>query len=221
MDTPKKEGLRGPEIDVDAMHLKFMASPHIEWTKFADSVGIDSARSRPNYPVATWQDEKRKVIAMREAETLAQMLFDRRFKWHKDVLKTLNDYPESNDIMHQLIKLKMQEYAQIARDDQDKKPEFAEETLKNGKVRKVKIRRTYKDVTTAELSMLAQALKGVTEAKYKSLLLNDWNVKMASTEAERDTEKDVTGAGLQVTVDGKEMGLKEIESMVSRYYEQK
>lgn len=202
MDTPKKEGKLGDVLDKDALHAQFMASPHIDWTKFCESIGIPPGRTRSEFPVATWQDQKRKSLAIAEADKLAQMIFERRFKWHKDVLRTLNEYPESNDIVHNLLRARMNEYIAMIKSDNEKGTQL------------------FKQVKTSELATLQQAISGVTESKYKSLLLSDWTVKLAEAEADRGTEKDVTGTGMKFTVEGKEMSLKDIEAAVSKYYEQ-
>lgn len=215
MDTTKKEGAHGLENDVDAMRLKFMESTHIEWTKFCESIGIEAHRSRQTYPVATWQDDKKKRIAMAEADKLGAMLFDRRFAWHKDVLTTLNIYPKIADQILVQIQRRLTHYSKMTDEEfnMGKKGKKATKTEPGTP--------DIMRVTELDLRNMAAAFKEITEAKHRSLLLNDWNVKQAQNETERDEEKDVTGSQLKITVEGKDLTLKEIEATMAEYYEQR
>lgn len=154
------------DLDRDALEKEFMASEFIDWTRFCEGKGYDATYSRRSLPVQTWQEKKRRIIAENEADKLSAILFERKFKWHNDVIKTLNEYPQSIDLMHTLVRAKQQEYAELWKDfvntpkDQRKKHPWS--AIKSG-----------------ELAMLAKAQKDCTDAKYKSLLLDKWTVEKA------------------------------------------
>lgn len=205
--------------ETDEVKIKYMASAHVDWYKFCEEVGLDPS-NRNHYPYLHWRDEKRKILAQKQAEELSEMLFDRRFRWHKDVVKTLRDYPETSDIAHQLIRARLQTIVQSLNDDIKKKPVF-ETNEKTGK--KTKVRQTFADTTSTELYTLASAIKQVTESKHRSLLLGDWSAKLAEAETQRESEKDVSEApGITIEVIGKEGGLapEDIEQMVRTYIDQ-
>lgn len=181
--------------EADDLKIRYMASPHIEWTKFCESEKLNP-HSRAKYPVALWQDEKKKVIAQRECEEISTMLFDRRFKWNRDVLRTLNEYPASIDVMHAILNTRLRTYAKMVN---DKDPKFEE-------------------ISNTELRSLASGLKAVTEAKYKALMIDDITIKRVEDDSKPD-EKDVSEAGgLKFEVMGMgQLSTQAIQKMMDDY----
>lgn len=172
-----------------------MGSPHIEWTKFAESQGWNPQRSRSDYPVSQWVDEKKRIIARKQGEKLAEMLFSHEFKWHKQVLNTLHKYPASIDQLFELI---------------------------NKRVRDLAALDSIADVPTGELVMLTKALKNVTEAKYASLLIDRWSFELAEKQtATESPESSSKGGGFQIEIMGMgQVSMADIQQMMTEYLDQ-
>jgi hypothetical protein len=144
----------------------YMASPHIEWFAFARSMGWDPTTSRRGLGVEPWINKKKEILSQEHAAKVAELLFNHKSTWHQQILTTLREYPLTADAIHKLIKYKINELVQRANknDDAEKAGEKVEEKKK---------------IASAEIATLASAYKTVTETKYKSLLIADWNVKVA------------------------------------------
>lgn len=174
----------------------FMASAHVEWSPFAKTMKWSPA-SRDQYPdVEKWIHEKKTSLAREQSEQISEQLFGHRSRWHSDVLKTLKDYPEAHDSLLGILKARENEFIQMINEDIMEKQKAVQE----GREPKLK----FSKVKTSELLGLAVALKTVTEAKHKSLLIGDWSVKVAETftdpnqfQKEDDKMKD-TGWKMQV-----------------------
>lgn len=160
-------------IDVERVKAMFMASKAVEWAPFAASLGWDPNSSRQRYPTAAWVQEKKLLLAQLQAEEISQLVFEHRGHWHKDVLKTLKDYPEANDVMLGIIQQRMNAIIRTVNSDMEKQKLAAQagETYEP----------EFAKVKTSELFQLTLALKTVTESKHRSLLINDWSVKVAET----------------------------------------
>lgn len=176
--------------DADELKIRYMRSPLMLWDKFAESEGIPKV-ARQKFPIATWQDEKKRIIAQKEGESLAAAIFDRRFKWHKDVIHTLNEYPKLCD---QVTNLLIDQINHIKTVNVEKR-----------------------DVN--QIVSLSYAAKGVTEAKYKSLLIDKWNVKDAEDDSKpEEREVDELTKGFHMKIKGKgEVSAKDIENMMAEY----
>ena len=200
------------EIDVEKVKEIFMASSHVLWSKFAEEHNHKYNEYRHFFPVLTWQDEKRIKIAEKNAEELANMLFDRRFEWHKDVLNTLKWYPKVGDAILQQINRKLQHIQKMS----DEEFNYGSPPVKEkGKV----VRPGSKRVSFMDLQLLGNAYKTVTEAKHKSLLLSTWEVRKAEDETKTE-EKEVTEnpGGIFFEMIGKgPMNLKDIQQALDTY----
>jgi len=201
------------QIDVDAIKELFMGSPYLDWTRFAEAQGWHRGRARPNFPVKTWQDEKRKIIAEREADQLAGMMFDRRFKWHKDVIKTLDEYPKASDSMMFLLRGKMQEWNEYLQ-------EWA--IAKKEKQPRPKGGWAFEKITANDMRTLSSAIKDITDSKYRSLLIHDWNItKMKDDSSIGDIDENQAAKGLVLKVmGGQEMTIAEIQKMMDQYIDE-
>lgn len=155
----------------DQVKQLYMRSPHIEWISFANHMKWDNVSSRNSYPVADWVQEKKHILAREQAEQIAELIFDHRSRWHRDVLKTLREYPEANDAMLGILKKRLNDMIQIINEDEQNKIEAA----KKGEAYSPEFRK----IKTGDLLALTAAIKTVTESKHKSLLINDWSVKVA------------------------------------------
>lgn len=187
-----------------AMRLKYMDSSHVEWAPFAREQGMDAVRSRSNYPVHIWIMEKRRVLAQREAEELAGIIFTHKSRWQREVLKTLKEYPEAHDGMMAIVKTRMKEMLDDVREDV---------THKTKKFRE--------NWATSEIATLAVALKTLTESKYKSLCIHDWNIKMVEEEVDNSIQGQIASEedkGWTIEVmGGHNMTNAEVERMLTNY----
>lgn len=150
----------------------FMASSHIEWATFAQSMGWPIESTRIQYPTKKWTEEKKEILAKQQAESLAELIFDHKAKWHKEVLNTLREYPRVSDSMLEILKARMNTYIKAIKEDElnSKLPQTERPPSKFDKVK------------TSELTSLAGALKIVTETKHRSLLIDGWSLKIAEQE---------------------------------------
>ena len=201
------------EVDSDKVKELFMASSHIHWSKFAEEQGYKYIQSRNDFPVLTWQDEKRKIIAAKNAEELSTMLFDRRYEWHKDVLNTLKWYPKVGDAILQQVNRKLQHIQRMSEDEFN----YGAPAIKDSKGKI--IRPPTKPVSFLDIQFLSTAYKTVTEAKHKSLLLSTWEVRKAEDETKPE-EKQVTenpGGIFFEMIDKGPMSLKDIQQALDTY----
>lgn len=172
------------------LKIRFMQSPHIVWSKFCEAEGLPYSW-RDHYPTAAWVDEKKKIIAQKQGEALGAALFDRRFKWHNDVIHTLNEYPKLCD---QVTNLLIDQINHIKKTDIEKR-----------------------DVN--QIVSLSYAAKGVTEAKYKSLLIDKWNVKEAEDDSKPDERQvDELSKGFHMVIKGMgEVSAKDVENIMAEF----
>ena len=194
------------------MKERFMKSPHIIWAKFAEAEGIPY-HYRNNYPVGEWQNEKRKGIADRESDELTQMLFDRRYKWHRDVLHTLEQFPKIADQIILQLNRKLEHIRGMSAEEFNYGRPLLKD--KDGKVIQTKTRQ----VSLMDMHMLSLAYKAASEAKMKLLLIDNWNIRVAEDET-KPVEKEATDSskGMVIEVIGKgQMALTDIEKMMAEY----
>lgn len=201
---------------VETVKQLFMASPHLEWIPFADSMNWDAGTTRDLYPVSDWISQKKDQLARRQSEQIAELLFDHRSRWHRDVLKTLRDYPEAADAMLGIIKHRENELIGMINHDMEEK------SLAQVEGRQANLR--FSKVKTSELLSLSAALKVAVETKHKSLLISDWSVRVAEQftdpkqfEREENKMKD-TGWKLEV-IGGENLTVPQMQQLLGQYYD--
>lgn len=215
-DTTKKVQMPAPTKEqVEAV---FMASKHVEWTPFAQSMGWDPIRSRTEYPSAIWIQKKKQILAIQQAESIAEMVWDHRGRWHKDVLNALNELPRANETMLGILKHRMNELIQTINEDVQQKRMAAQ----TGGIYKS----SFAKIPTNELVALATGLSIVTQAHQKSLLIDQWSVKVAETftdpkQFETAEQKAADTDWTISIIGGEKMNLSNIESLMHQYYDQK
>ncbi len=156
----------------------YMASPHVEWPMFVKSMGWDLTSANKQYKsYKNWVVQKKDILSKEHAEKIAELVFDYKSKWHQEVLQTLREYPKASDVMLKILNARMTQIVRLIREDEENNKLPAEQRQES----------KFKKVTTAELSCLANSIKTVTETKYKSLLIADWNVKIAESVSTPET----------------------------------
>lgn len=194
----------------------YMASKNIEWIPFAKSMQWDPVSTRAKYQVTEWIQQKKLALAQEQAENISELIFGHRSRWHHDVLKTLRDYPEVADATLGIIKHRANEMIGQINYDIEEKAKAAQEN--RDPVYK------FKSVKTSELVALSMAIKTVTETKHKSLLINDWSVKVAEqftdpAQFERnESQMKDTGWTLEV-IGGENLTSQQLEEMLGKYYD--
>lgn len=202
----------------DQIKQIYMASPHIEWTPFARSMGWSSLDSRGGLPIEDWIRAKHEILAREQAETIAEAVFVHRGRWHQDVLKTLKEYPEANDAMLGILKKRLNDIIGIINDDERGRVMAAQTGgLENFVGR-------FQMIKNNELLGLAAAIKVCTESKHKALMIHDWSFKVAetfsdpkqfatATEREKDSEWKVEIIG------GENLSHHQMQDFLGRWYD--
>lgn len=204
----------------EMLRRAFMASDYVEWAPFAKSVGRDPLKDRPLFPVGAWVAEKKRHVALVQAEHIAQQVFDHKSNWHKDVLDTIREYPKTADALLGIIKRRMNEIIKDINADVDAEQKAAA----RGEPPPINKNFSRKNWPTKEIDMLANSFKTISNAKYDSLLLSDWNVKLAQEATNPvalgapvdETKKEDTGWTIELT-GGNKLTPKTMQDLFSRY----
>lgn len=185
-----------------------MASGHVEWAPFARDMGWPVQPTQRKYPVGDWVKQKKDQLADEQGQVLASMVFSEKTRWHEEVLKTLKDYPEANNVLLSIIKKRLSDIVRDIRYD---------EQFKGQEGYKPK----FDDVKNKDLLGLAAALKTLTESRHKSLLLDKWSFGLADKHVEEsviDTTED-DDSGWRVEIMGGPKTSAEMERMLSDWYD--
>lgn len=194
----------------EQMKQLYMASSHLEWGPFARSMGWEqdlAEQLKVKYSAWDWIAKKKEILAREQAEQIAELVFDHKSRWHRDVLKTLKDYPEANDAVLAIIKRRINDIVRVIRDDENRG------LGPNG---------DFKKVQTRELLALASAMKTVTESKHKSLMIDNWNIQVADkfSEPVEKIEDELLATNWRIEViGGEKLDSKQMQEFLGRYYD--
>ena len=215
--APRKVPLTdGGHIDKDQVRAWYMASEYIDWTRFAEALQWDPHRSRLDYPVATWQEEKRRRLAETQGDLIRALVFERKFKWTKDIVATLDRYPRAIDNGLSLAEAKMSQLADMYRDYQDYQKN---ENHPLRKRRKVALRHPWEKLSLTEMSMFMKGIKDLTEAKLKALMLDKWAVSKFDVPSE-ELEPAEPKKGPILTVEGRgEASFDQLQRWFDHYHD--
>lgn len=166
-------------VDKEKVRQMFLASNHVEWKPFVEAFGWDIIQSYNYFPVKEWTDEKKRILASRQAEEISNQLFSYKSGWHKEVLKTLKVYPSANDAMLAIIQTRQNQMIGMIERDKQAMALHQETVKKVPNVQHPLPPMEFTGVKSSEIFQLALALKTVTASKYGSLLLNRWSVRDA------------------------------------------
>lgn len=197
--------------DKDRVRDLFFESQYVEWAPFAASLGWNAQSTRIKYPVATWVAEKKRELAINQAETIADKVFGHRHKWHDEVLKTLRDYPETADAIHTIVRRRVNETIEMMAED---------ERNKNNPKYKPK----FSKMKNSDIYWLAKTFATAQETKYRSMLLHDWNVKLAEQytrpeEIEKAPEEN-TDTGWTIEIKGgQNISSDDLQKHLMAYYD--
>lgn len=191
-----------------------MASPHVEWFAFARSMGWDPVSSKKGLGVKSWIIKKKEILSQEHSVQIAEAVFHHKSRWHQDVLTTLREYPKASDAMLEILKAKMNQVIKAIKAD-----ELAEKLPQHQRPES-----EFKKFTSGELACLASAIRTVTETKYKSLLLADWNIKVSEAvstpEAMKKEQEKSIDAEWTIEVMGHEkMKAKDLQNALNEWYD--
>jgi hypothetical protein len=132
------------------------------------------------------------------------------------VLKTLKEYPEANDAMLGILKKRLNDIIGMIK--QDGRDEVL--NSQEGKAHTSQFSR----LDTRDLTALAMAIKICTESKHKSLMINDWNFKVAETFSDpkqfSTEEQKVADMAWEVHIlGGENITHKDMGDFLGRYYD--
>ncbi len=200
----------------DQIRQLYMASPHIEWTPFAVSMGWKSLDSRHGLPIDEWIQQKRDVFAREQAETIAEAVFHHRSRWHQDVLKTLREYPEANDAMLGILKKRLNDIIATINDD----ARGAVMAAQSGAA----FRSQFQAIKTGELLALAASIKVCTESKHKALMINEWSFKVAESFADpkqfaRESDRVADSEWKLEVIGGEAITNRQMQEFLGNYYD--
>lgn len=219
--TPKRDD---GTIDVEAVKAMFMSCPYLDWTRFAEEQGWDPFRTRQDFPVRIWLKEKRDYLTSNQMDILSGMIHERKFKWTKAVIKTLDDYPEFIDMGLNIAKAKLSQIADMYRDYTDNfkdKPDKQFHKFKSGRV--VRVLHPFERLAGGEIGALLAGMKAITDAKLKALMLDKWAISKLDLPIEQEHSDDNDGgtrAGPIFTIEGKEVvDAKELQNWFDTFHD--
>lgn len=166
--TPLPKTREG-HVDVGLLEKMYMEGPDISWDLFCKRHGFHSRDARNNCPVAGWRRAKRERVALERSEELSDLFFDRKYDWSKEVSKTLTEYPKAIDKLFMLLQGRINDWTKA----------YIQSAQGGGAG-------AFNRISTFDMSRMADAMAKLQTAKYKSLLLHEFTVKMADQEQERE-----------------------------------
>lgn len=170
----------------------FMQSDYVEWSPFAESMKWNPNATRLKYPVAEWVREKKRILAETQSERISDLLFKHRPEWHNQVLKHLKDAPALAESVENIIKYRINQMVGLINQDMEAQRQAAAQGKPFDPSRESKF---WRQVGNGSLMSLSQAVKGIIEAKQRSLMLGNWSVTNAEEFSNPKTIEDQTFAG--------------------------
>lgn len=175
--SPLPKDARG-YVDKKILQNLYFNSPHMEWKEFCKEYNFDHTAITGVISTKRLTQKKRQLIAEKKIGDLKEMIENHKVEWHKNVLETMQKYPALADRGHAVISAY---WAEVAKEiqKQKKREELGEEVpFKDSFVYKW---------SPYKITALAQATKNITEAKHRSLLIDNWSVKQSEDETANKT----------------------------------
>ncbi len=188
----------------------FFNSKHIEWVAFCREFNFDPAGNK-QINTTKLIENKKKLIQERKAGELKELIEAHKLDWHKDVLQTLKDYPALADMGQQVLRYYWGEVANAIKYQKEK--ESRKEELKKGE-------RFYDYWSPSRIAALAIATKTLTEAKHKSLLLDQWHIQKAQDQLQSADPETAQQQALAFEIIGADnMSKEQMYQYLSQYYD--
>lgn len=211
-----KRSPSAPKPSEETIKQLYMASPHVEWSPFARSKNWHPITSRSTFPVDEWIKQKRNDIAREQSEYISEAVFNHQSRWHKDVLKTLSEYPEANDALMAILKKRLNDIVEVINIDTQRK----QRAMVTGEF----FTPEFSKIKNSELLGLAAAIKTCTESKHKSLMIDDWSFKVAEQytdpkQFETIVEKQHDLAWTVQIIGGENITSHDMQKMITQWYD--
>lgn len=186
--------------DTDTVKAVFMASPIIDWTRFAEEQGWNPNRTRSDFPVKAWQEEKKRIIAENQGDILAAMIFERKYSWSQDVMRTLDRYPKVVDNVTGILEAKIADIGEMYVDYRKKK----DAGQLNDPARRLE---PWEKLKISEVNALGHTILALIAAKQKSNMLDKFlAIRMQVADEDLrppDPTAQETTSGIGFTFEGK------------------
>lgn len=196
-DRPRPPKRPDGSYDKEAIQAMFMASPFLDWQRFAEEQGWDALLVKRELPVRTWIKEKRDIMTEKQMDILSGLIHERKFKWTNEIIKTLDEYPPAIDMALNLAKAKMSQIGHLYQEYLEWRKDPANTHYKN----KRRLH-PFEKMSMTDMSMMMKGMKDITEAKLKALMLDKWAVTKLDLPVQEDDAGE-TGAAHRVTIEGK------------------
>ncbi len=190
--------------DEEQRRQLFMASEHVEWTPFAKQMGWNPVNSAQRMPTSDWSKQKRDILAREQAETIGELVFNHRSRWHQDVLQTLKDHPAAHDAMLNILKRRMNDIIQTINQDDRAAAHAAAANVEAPAPR-------FAQIKSSELATLTVAL-------------NDWSFKVAESFSDpkqfgTEQEKIKNMEWNVRIIGGENVTRTQMQELLSKYYD--
>jgi hypothetical protein len=209
--TTKKQTTKRTYPSAETAREMFMQSDHVDWPSFAKSNGWPVQQTTRAYPVGDWTKEKKQVIGSEQAEALAGMIFKSKTRWHESVLQTLEEYPQTHDALHTILKHRINTMLGKIRRDEMARAQGVVGHMSE-----------FEQVKTSEILKVSMALKMITESKHKALMINNWSFRLADHQTEQFENElaDTNSQVWQVEIIGKQYNTKTAKELLGKWYDQ-
>lgn len=203
------------KINKVVLKEQYMESSNMQWKAFCNEHHYNPKVS--NAPVKAWQKEKAKFVMDNHRLTLREKILKHENKWHLQVLDTLDKYPDLCDTAEKIIRSYLVTINnEIARQLK---------AVASGEVIEEKDK-FYKKFKPFDIVALANAIKTITEAKHRSLMLDTWSIKATNERANdealaKKTEqtKEHEFAIELISKDGENYSMKELGNLLQNCYD--
>lgn len=192
--------------DREATKAMFMASDHLDWTTFAEKQGWrEPGRLRQEFPVKSWQLEKRDGFLRAAADKLFAKNTHMSIKWSNEVFVLLEKYSPAIDRAREMLEAVMNSIAFMYKDYTENfinKPERL--YGKNGARRS----HPFEKLDYKGIAAIAMATKGVTDAKVRSISVDKWFIdkliRIQMDEPPSDSSAENVDTGHRMLLNGKD-----------------
>jgi hypothetical protein len=195
--------LENGNFDREQVKELYLQSKHLEWTDFARSRGWNPQVTRTAFPIRSWKNTKKRILAKQHAEEFESLSFDQIALWKKEVIRTMRYYPESIENVKFLADVKINSMLrEIQLAQRENRPPV---------------------VNLGDLEKCSVILSRCVQDKHKALLLNQISLKIAQEPMLNPSQGAITGdekmVGFTAELAGTNRSISELAAEVAKYYD--
>jgi len=181
-------------MDKDRIREMYMASPHVEFGPFARSQGWEVNYTTQNVPHSEWTRDKKKSLTSKAAEELGEAIFGHKSNWNHQVLRALTNLPN----LAQNTAALLSRWQTLVNDEMTRVERLKDKDGRdlNSHAKLIELQKT---VRLHDMKSLADAVCASIDAVQRSLMIDQWSLKMAESFAENQDEQEVQEAQLDPT----------------------